>query len=63
MTAAPADLAALMELAEREPATEFAVDLVAGTCRAGQLTVKSPCIWLECGSQTKRHVPFVSVTV
>jgi 3-isopropylmalate/(R)-2-methylmalate dehydratase small subunit len=40
VTAAPDDVAALMELAEREPATEFAVDLVAGTCRAGQLTVK-----------------------
>jgi 3-isopropylmalate/(R)-2-methylmalate dehydratase small subunit len=39
VTAAPGDLAALMDLAEREPATEFAVDLVAGTCRAGQLTV------------------------
>jgi 3-isopropylmalate/(R)-2-methylmalate dehydratase small subunit len=39
VTAAPADVAALMELAEREPATEFAVDLVAGTCRAGALTV------------------------
>ena len=40
VTAAPADVAALMDLAEREPATEFAVDLVAGTCRAGALTVK-----------------------
>ena len=39
VTAAPADLSALMELAEREPSTEFAVDLVAGTCRAGALTV------------------------
>jgi len=39
VTAAPADVAALMDLAERAPATEFAVDLVAGTCRAGQLTV------------------------
>jgi 3-isopropylmalate/(R)-2-methylmalate dehydratase small subunit len=39
-TASPEDLAALMELAEREPATQFAVDLVAGTCRAGALTVK-----------------------
>ena len=39
VTAAPADVAALMELAEREPATEFAVDLVAGTCHAGRLTV------------------------
>jgi 3-isopropylmalate/(R)-2-methylmalate dehydratase small subunit len=39
-TASPADVAALMELAEREPATEFAVDLQAGTCRAGALTVK-----------------------
>jgi 3-isopropylmalate/(R)-2-methylmalate dehydratase small subunit len=39
VTAAPADVAALMDLAEREPATEFAVDLVAGTCRAGELTV------------------------
>jgi 3-isopropylmalate/(R)-2-methylmalate dehydratase small subunit len=39
VTAAPADVAALMDLAEREPATEFAVDLVAGTCRAGQTTV------------------------
>jgi 3-isopropylmalate/(R)-2-methylmalate dehydratase small subunit len=38
-TAAPADVAALMDLAEREPATEFHVDLVAGTCRAGSLTV------------------------
>jgi 3-isopropylmalate/(R)-2-methylmalate dehydratase small subunit len=40
VTAAPEDVAALMDLAEREPATELAVDLVAGTCRAGQLTVK-----------------------
>ena len=40
VTAAPDDVAALMDLAEREPATEFTVDLVAGTCRAGQLTVK-----------------------
>jgi 3-isopropylmalate/(R)-2-methylmalate dehydratase small subunit len=40
VTAAPEDVAALMDLAEREPATEFAVDLVAGTCRAGALTVK-----------------------
>jgi 3-isopropylmalate/(R)-2-methylmalate dehydratase small subunit len=40
VTASPADVAALMDLAEREPATEFAVDLVAGTCRAGALTVK-----------------------
>ena len=40
VTAAPEDVAALMDLAEREPATEFAVDLVAGTCRAGSLTVK-----------------------
>jgi 3-isopropylmalate/(R)-2-methylmalate dehydratase small subunit len=40
VTAAPADVAALMDLAEREPATEFAVDLVAGTCRAGQRTVQ-----------------------
>jgi len=40
VTAAPDDVAALMDLAEREPATEFAVDLVAGRCRAGQLTVK-----------------------
>jgi 3-isopropylmalate/(R)-2-methylmalate dehydratase small subunit len=39
-TAAPEDVAALMDLAEREPATEFVVDLVAGTCRAGALTVK-----------------------
>jgi 3-isopropylmalate/(R)-2-methylmalate dehydratase small subunit len=39
VTAAPADVAALMDLAERAPATEFFVDLVAGTCRAGQLTV------------------------
>jgi len=39
VTASAADLAALMELAEREPATAFAVDLVAGTCRAGALTV------------------------
>jgi 3-isopropylmalate/(R)-2-methylmalate dehydratase small subunit len=39
VTAAPAEVAALMDLAEREPATEFAVDLVAGTCRAGQATV------------------------
>jgi 3-isopropylmalate/(R)-2-methylmalate dehydratase small subunit len=38
-TAAPADVAALMDLAEREPATGFDVDLVAGTCRAGTLTV------------------------
>jgi len=40
VTAAAEDVATLMELAEREPATEFAVDLVAGTCRAGSLTVK-----------------------
>ena len=39
VTASAEDLAALMDLAEREPATEFAVDLVAGTCRAGALTV------------------------
>ena len=39
VTAAPEDIAALMDLVEREPATEFAVDLVAGTCRAGRLTV------------------------
>ena len=40
VTAAPEDVAALMDLAEREPATQFAVDLVAGTCRAGALTLK-----------------------
>ena len=40
VTASAGDVAALMDLAEREPATEFAVDLVAGTCRAGTLTVK-----------------------
>jgi 3-isopropylmalate/(R)-2-methylmalate dehydratase small subunit len=40
VTAAPDDVAALMDLAEREPATTFAVDLAAGTCRAGQVTVK-----------------------
>ena len=39
VTASPADVAALMELAEREPATEFHVDLAAGSCRAGRLTV------------------------
>ena len=39
VTAAPADVAALMDLAEREPSTGFVVDLVAGTCRAGALTV------------------------
>ena len=39
VTASAADVAALMDLAEREPATEFAVDLVAGICRAGALTV------------------------
>jgi len=39
-TASPEDVAALMDLAEREPATQFAVDLGAGTCRAGGLTVK-----------------------
>jgi 3-isopropylmalate/(R)-2-methylmalate dehydratase small subunit len=39
VTASAADIAALMELVEREPATEFTVDLVAGTCRAGALTV------------------------
>jgi len=39
VTAAPEDVATLMDVAEREPATEFAVDLVAGTCRAGALTV------------------------
>jgi 3-isopropylmalate/(R)-2-methylmalate dehydratase small subunit len=39
VTAAPEDVAALMDLAEREPATEFHVDLVGGTCRAGQLAV------------------------
>ena len=39
VTASAADVAALMDLAEREPATEFAVDLVAGSCRAGALTV------------------------
>ena len=37
VTAAPRDVAALMDLAEREPSTEFAVDLVDGTCRAGTL--------------------------
>jgi 3-isopropylmalate/(R)-2-methylmalate dehydratase small subunit len=40
VTAAPQDVAALMDLVEREPATEFVVDLVAGTCRAGALAVK-----------------------
>ena len=40
VTASPEDVAALMDLAEREPATEFVVDLAAGTCRAGQLTVR-----------------------
>ncbi|HEV8394436.1 MAG TPA: 3-isopropylmalate dehydratase small subunit [Vicinamibacterales bacterium] len=40
VTAAAEDVAALMDLAEREPATQFAVDLVAGTCRAGAMTVK-----------------------
>jgi len=40
VTAPAGDVAALMDVAEREPATEFAVDLVAGTCRAGALTVK-----------------------
>ena len=40
VTASPEDVAALMDLAEREPATEFAVDLAAGTCQAGALTVK-----------------------
>jgi len=40
VTASAEDVAALMDLAEREPATEYAVDLVAGTCRAGALTVK-----------------------
>jgi len=39
VTAAPTDVAALMDLAEREPSTEFAVDLVGGTCRAGTLVV------------------------
>ena len=39
VTASPADVAALMDLAEREPATEFHVDLAAGSCRAGRLTV------------------------
>jgi 3-isopropylmalate/(R)-2-methylmalate dehydratase small subunit len=39
-TASPEDVAALMALAEREPATQFAVDLAAGTCRAGSLSVK-----------------------
>jgi 3-isopropylmalate/(R)-2-methylmalate dehydratase small subunit len=38
-TAAPADVTALMDLAEREPSTRFEVDLVGGTCRAGRLTV------------------------
>jgi 3-isopropylmalate/(R)-2-methylmalate dehydratase small subunit len=38
-TAAPEDVAALMDVAEREPSTEFHVDLAAGTCRAGALTV------------------------
>jgi 3-isopropylmalate/(R)-2-methylmalate dehydratase small subunit len=40
VTAAAEDVAALMDLAEREPSTEFVVDLVAGTCRAGGLTVR-----------------------
>ena len=39
VTAAPQDVARLMDVAEREPGTEFSVDLVAGTCRAGQVTV------------------------
>jgi 3-isopropylmalate/(R)-2-methylmalate dehydratase small subunit len=39
VTASPADVAALMDLAEREPATAFDVDLVTGTCRAGELAV------------------------
>ena len=39
VSAAPHDVAALMDLAEREPATEFHVDLAAGSCRAGRLTV------------------------
>jgi 3-isopropylmalate/(R)-2-methylmalate dehydratase small subunit len=39
VTASPDDVAALMDLAEREPATEFVVDLVAGRCTAGPLTV------------------------
>ena len=39
VTASAQDVAALMDLAEREPATELHVDLVAGTCRAGGLTV------------------------
>ena len=40
VTAAAPDVVALMDLVEREPATECVVDLVAGTCRAGALTVK-----------------------
>ena len=47
VTAAPRDVAALMDLAEREPSTEFAVDLVAGTCRAGTLT--------SCRSRCRRR--------
>jgi 3-isopropylmalate/(R)-2-methylmalate dehydratase small subunit len=39
VTASAGDVAALMDLAEREPSTVFTVDLVAATCRAGQLTV------------------------
>jgi 3-isopropylmalate/(R)-2-methylmalate dehydratase small subunit len=40
VTASPHDVAALMDLAEREPSTQFAVDLVDRTCRAGTLVVR-----------------------
>jgi 3-isopropylmalate/(R)-2-methylmalate dehydratase small subunit len=37
VTAAAADVAALMDLVEREPGTEIRLDLAAGTCDAGHI--------------------------
>lgn len=37
VTAAPEDVAALMTLVERQPTTTLTVDLLAGTCQAGDL--------------------------
>src|SRR5687768_11351428 len=36
VTAAPADVRALMEVIEKRPTTEVTIDLVAGTCAAGE---------------------------
>jgi 3-isopropylmalate/(R)-2-methylmalate dehydratase small subunit len=37
VTASPQDVAALMTLVERDPTTQLAIDLRAGTCEAGGL--------------------------